>query len=278
MAELDDKAAFTRVAKAIAPVRDHLVVVGGWAHELHRYGDLARPLDFEPLRTEDVDLVASETLDSAHYELDRELAKQGFRAEPSGDDTPPATRYVLESDPSFYVQFLAPRVGSGESRTEKRRRNVQLAGVVAERLRHVDLLAIRPWRVELVGSAGFPVESRPLVVQVANATSFVAQKLLIAPQRSPPERAKDIAYVYETLVLFAENLERLGALWHEIAASMPRKTAQNVVKRARSLGAAVTDDIRATAGILQAHGRPHQPTPEAIRRGLDLGLSRILPT
>ena len=53
---MDDNAAFARLIHALRPWLGHLVIVGGWAHRLHRLHPLAGAPSYAPLRTRDVDL------------------------------------------------------------------------------------------------------------------------------------------------------------------------------------------------------------------------------
>jgi hypothetical protein len=53
---VQDSANFARLVEAIRPWLPHIVVVGGWAHRLHRFHPLATIHEYQPLRTRDVDL------------------------------------------------------------------------------------------------------------------------------------------------------------------------------------------------------------------------------
>jgi len=56
---VDDSEAFARLLTALRPWLGQLVVVGGWAHRLHRLHPLANPPGHLPLRTRDADLAFS---------------------------------------------------------------------------------------------------------------------------------------------------------------------------------------------------------------------------
>lgn len=56
---MEDTANFARLIEAIGPWLPHIVIVGGWAHRLHRFHPLATVHDYQPLRTVDVDLAFS---------------------------------------------------------------------------------------------------------------------------------------------------------------------------------------------------------------------------
>jgi hypothetical protein len=56
---MEDLANFARLVEAIRPWLPHLVIVGGWAHRMHRFHPLATSQEYQPLRTRDVDLAFS---------------------------------------------------------------------------------------------------------------------------------------------------------------------------------------------------------------------------
>lgn len=47
---------FATLVQALHPWLPHVVVVGGWAHRLHRFHALAHPPDYLPLMTRDADI------------------------------------------------------------------------------------------------------------------------------------------------------------------------------------------------------------------------------
>ena len=91
MTDLDS---FSRLLQAIEPWRAHLVLVGGWAHRLHRFHPLASVPDYDPLITRDTDLAfkADAPLEG---DILSALAAAGFEEELSGDHNPPITHYAL---------------------------------------------------------------------------------------------------------------------------------------------------------------------------------------
>jgi hypothetical protein len=56
---MEDFANFARLLEAIRPWLAHVVIVGGWAHRLHRFHPLATAQKYQSLRTRDVDLAFS---------------------------------------------------------------------------------------------------------------------------------------------------------------------------------------------------------------------------
>ncbi|MDB4912383.1 MAG: hypothetical protein JWM95_27 [Gemmatimonadetes bacterium] len=77
-----------------------------------------------------------------------------------------------------------------------------------QKLRHLDLLLMRPWGVMVdVGTGTSRTTSAK--VMIANPVSFIAQKLLIQTARKPDKQSQDILYIHDTLELFASNLDSL---------------------------------------------------------------------
>ncbi len=270
----DDHEGLSRVARALAPFGAQFVVAGGWAHQLHRRSSLAGQVEFDALRTEDLDIATVHPVQAGPAPLDLVLEQAGFRPDPSGDATPPATRYVYQPQPTFYVQFFTQRTGSGVQRDHSVQATVVVAGVVAERLRHVNILLARPWLVEL-GPAGAGRELHAMRLHVANASCFMAQKLLVLSSRAPADRAKDIVYIYDTLMMFAGSLDELRSLWASVAEGLPTRTARDVVRLASRLCASVSDDIREAVRLLGTLDRQRLPTPEELCAAMNQGLVQV---
>ena len=185
MTDLDS---FSRLLQAIEPWRAHLVLVGGWAHRLHRFHPLASVPDYDPLITRDTDLAfkADAPLEG---DIRAALAEAGFAEELSGDDNPPVTHYALgDDDAGFYAEFLTPLRGSGVKRNGEPDVTLAKAGITAQKLKHLDVLLVEPWRVRVGPEQGVAVPT-PIDVLVANPVSFMVQKLLIQKHRSPTKRA-----------------------------------------------------------------------------------------
>jgi Nucleotidyltransferase len=150
---MEDFANFARLLEAIRPWLAHMVIVGGWAHRLHRFHPLATAQEYQPLRTRDVDLAFSPDA-PLHGDLRKALRNAGFREELSGEHTPPVTHYRLgEEDAGFYAEFLTSKKGSDLRRDGQRDMTVLKAGITAQKLRHLDLLLEAPWRVRIEAEA-----------------------------------------------------------------------------------------------------------------------------
>ena len=108
-----------RLITALRPWLGQLVVVGGWAHRLHRLHWLAKPPGHLLLRTRDTDLAFSPDAALAG-DVRAALTDAGFTEQRFGDDSPPATHYGLGADEdAFYAEFLTPLHGSGIKRNGK---------------------------------------------------------------------------------------------------------------------------------------------------------------
>ena len=269
MTDLD---AFGRLLQAIEPWRAHLVLVGGWAHRLHRLHPLATVPEYDPLITRDTDLAfgADAPLEG---DIRAALADVGFEEELSGNSNPPVAHYALdEDDAGFYAEFLTPLRGSGVKRGGEPDATVAKAGITAQKLKHLDLLLVEPWPTRIGPEQGVGVAA-PIDVLVANPVSFIAQKLLIQNLRSPAKRAQDVLYIHDTCELFGGALPTLNGLWTKtLAPTLSAKAARSVRQKADQAFASVTDVIREAVRI------PPDRTisPERLRAFCAMALSQIL--
>lgn len=268
---MDDLAAFARLIGALRPWLGDLVIVGGWAHRLHRFHPKAHPPAYEALRTRDADIAFSSGA-SLKGDIGAALNAKDFHEDVRGEHTPPVVHYRLGvEDQGFYAEFLAPLVGSGRRRNGTPDVTVATAGVTAQKLRWVDLLVTRPWVVELNETSGLPLDA-PASVRVANPVSFIAQKLLIRKHREARKQAQDALYIHDTLDLFGPELMALRTLWLEgVGPALPPRTAGEIGHLCRDQFGAVTDVIREAARIPQDRPLP----PERLQAACAYGLETI---
>jgi hypothetical protein len=268
---MEDFSSFARLLDALRPWLSHLVMVGGWAHRLHRLHPLANALPYQPLRTRDADIAFSENapLDG---DLRAALIKADFKEDFSGEDTPPVTQYRLgDEDAGFYAEFITPLQGDGLKRSGKPDVTMDKAGISAQKLRYVDLLIAVPWTIEIGPARGLPVTSK-VDLLVPNPVSFIVQKLLIHRDRKPNKKAQDVLYIHDTLELFGGSLDELRDLWEmQVRPAMPTKTATRAVTIGAELFGKATDTIREAARIPQ----DRKLRPEDIQSLCRYGLKEI---
>ena len=267
---MEDFANFARLVEAIRPWLGHVVIVGGWAHRLHRFHPLATAQEYQPLRTRDVDLAFSPDA-PLQGDLRKALSKAGFREELSGEDTPPVTHYRLgEDDAGFYAEFLTAKKGSGLRRDGQPDPTLLKAGITAQKLRHLDLLLEAPWLVR-IGPETMPI-TRTVDLLVPNPVSFVVQKLLIHKRRDARKKAQDILYIHDTVELFSASLGQLRTVWKdEVRPRIPARTANRAMVLAAELFDSVTDVIRESARIPQ----DRRLQPEVVRAATQHGLQEL---
>lgn len=200
------------------------------------------------------------------------LTAAGFTETLSGDHHPPVSHYDLGADGGgFYAEFIAPLTGSGYKRDGSPDATATIGGITAQKLRHVDLLLHHPLTVSLAATTGIPVTA-PTSVRLANPVSFIAQKLLIRPERNRFKRAQDLLYIHDSIELFSGSMEDLNRLWREhLRATLHPHHASEVELAAASVRRAVTDDIREAARIPQHRAL----TPGGVQQVLDEGLAEI---
>lgn len=244
----DDSQDLARLLDAIRPWSSDLVIVGGWAHRLHRLHEAAEVPPHRPLLTKDVDLALEER--SVRGNIGKALVDADFHEVLSSDHTPPVSEYRLgDEDGAFYAEFLAPLKGSPVRRDGSPNATTTIAGVTAQKLRHLDLLLHAPWTVRVSREKAIPVGSA-IDVQVPNAVSFIAQKLLIHKERRPEKRPQDILYIHDTFELFLAREEQLRELWLKtVRPALSARSIALVNEMSRGLFDAVSDDIRRAARI-----------------------------
>lgn len=203
------------------------------------------------------------------------LKAAGFHEEFLGDDAPPVTHYHIgESNQGFYVEFLSPLTGSGTTRSGAADATLTVAGVTAQKLRHLDLLLLAPWQLSLDAGSAIPIAA-PATLMVANPVAFVAQKLLIHSQRKPGKRAQDALYVHDTIQLFGERIGRLKLLWTDVVRpSLPANVATAIPRLITQQFGAVNDVTRSAVRIPQDRAI----TPEAFQAACEAGLEEIFGT
>lgn len=274
MYNVDDYASFARLLHALRPWLGHLVIVGGWAHRLHRLHTLAGTPTYQPLRTRDVDLALSLRA-PVEGDIRSALEAAQFKAEYSGENRPPVTQYALtDDDAGFYAEFLVPLQGSGVRRDGSPDVTVSKAGINAQRLRHLDLLLITPWSVQIGPGREVPFDE-PVDVLVPNPVSFIIQKVLIHDRRKPGKKAQDVLYIHDTLELFGAAIDDLRSVWtDQVRPAMAARTAKRAEGACHSLFHQVTDTIREAARIPP----DRRPQPEVLRATCAYGINEIFGT
>lgn len=269
---MNDFAAFAQLIQAIEPWRKQLVLAGGWAHRLHRFHPSAKALGYQPIATKDMDIVFGTGMVLEGSVRDA-LARADFKEEFSGEHRPPVTHYTLGDDGvGFYAEFLTPLRGSGTTRAGEPDATMTRGGVTAQKLKHLDLLLIKPWPIRIGADQGMPA-TKPIDVLVANPAAFIVQKLLIQKYRSAAKRAQDALYIHDTIELFGGALPTLNDLWRQfLAPTLGPKTVKRVAEESEKTFSSVTDAVREAARIPQDRAL----TPDRLRTLCQVGLKRIL--
>jgi hypothetical protein len=268
---MTDTASFARLVTALRPWLGRIVVVGGWAHRLHRLHPLASPSAYPPLATLDADIALSDR-GPLEGDIRAALREAGFHEAFFGDHSPPVIHYELgREDGGFFAEFLAPLRGDGRNADGSESVTLRIAGVSAQRLRHLELLLAHPWEVRLGPDSGIDLD-RPADVPIANPVSFIAQKLLIHDLRPPSKRAQDALYIHDTLELFGGELDTLATVWRDgIRGTLHEKAARRVVALCESNFGRVTDTLREAARI-----PPNRRLrPERLQETCAFGLAQI---
>lgn len=259
---------FARLADALHPWLDEVVIVGGWGHRLYRLHPLARSLDYEPLGTFDTDIAVPANLPTAGQEMRQRLLDNGFREELMGETQPPVAHYyATTNDSGFYAEFLTPLTGGDVKRGGKRDVTTRIAGVPVQKLRHLELLLRTPWNVTIGPGNGYPT-AEVRRVHVPNAAAFLAQKILIHNKRHAADRAKDILYIHDTIETFGGSLEAIREQWKlDVKPALPARAIGQVEHAAENYFNGTNDSIREAARM--AVGR--NLSPRMVREVCDYG-------
>jgi hypothetical protein len=257
---LSDLIEFSKLAMTLEPWRPKIVFVGGWAYRLYRYEPRAFKPEYGAIFTQDAD-VAYGKQEALEGDIKKALEGAGFKEEPNfaGGFRPPAMRYTLGlggQANGFYAEFLTPLTGSGKRRN-KLTKEFELdateinAGVVAQKLRHLDVLLHEPWRVTI------PAEDSGLGEAVAdlrvpNPVSFMVQKLLIRDDRVAKKRAQDMLYIYDAMYIFNAAVgSDLSPIWKRLEETLDEPQRKSVRVGVKTLFSDVNDIIREAAAIPQ---------------------------
>jgi hypothetical protein len=267
---MNDLKAFARLAQALAPWSGQLVYVGGWAHRIHRLDARASPPEHQAVFTKDTDLAfASAT--PIEGDIKAALEESGFKEELSGELKPPVAHYTLgEESEGFYAEFLTPLAGSGLKRSGQPDATLAKAGIMAQKIRHLDILLVDPWIVRLSPEQGIPLGA-PLNIQVAHPLAFMVQKFLIQKARSRNKRAQDILYIFDTIGLFGGQMEAFKTSWLEVMGPALGQLRERVMRINESTFSQINDDLRNAAQIPQ----DRKLTPDEIQATCQLAFERI---
>ncbi len=266
---MDDLESIARLIEAVRPWLGHLVIVGGWAHRLHRFDPSANPPTYPPLQTRDADLAFSPSAPMVG-DIGAALVTAGFERDLSGEHIPPVSQYRLgQEDQGFYAEFLVPLSGGAITRGGLPDATFEKAGVTAQKLRYVDILLTSPWRVDLGKDVGIPLTKRA-TVQIANPVSFIAQKLLIQRYRPPAKQAQDALYIHDTMDLFGRSLETLRRVWiDEVRPTLSPESVADIKRLRLEQFGAVTDVMRRATVMVGTRGLGPDRFQAACAYGLD---------
>lgn len=237
--------------------RDDFVLIGGVAHGLMLRLPEAMTVGFDALTTMDIDLATRIERPLPGDELRCSLLARGFDEELAGAAEPANIRYRWRST-VYYVQVLAPRVGSGRSSGG---RPLRIGGLVAERLPHMRVLLANPLE------ASIDATGEPQRIRIANPVAFMVQKFLIARDRwrsSPETAGKDLLYVHDTAQAFPPSghvFERFASgTWNGLSAAERR----SLERWADELANGPTDSCREAAHIAESTRRAVMPGAREI--------------
>ena len=135
-------------------------------------------MPYEPLRTHDADVALNPSLLRTSKSIQARLRAFDFTEEFSGEDRPPVARYALgHGEAGFYAEFLAPLVGGEIRRDGSPDTTERIAGVVAQKVRYLEVLQVAPWSITVGHQRGFDLLV-PASILIPNPAAYLVQKLL----------------------------------------------------------------------------------------------------
>ena len=116
--------------------------------------------------------------------------------------------------PPRHLEFLVPLFGDDDGRPARPEH-----GIVAERLKYLDLLAFEPLALDASNVEGIGIDE-PLHLLLPDPLGYILHKVLIRQERlRRPEKArKDLAYIYDVILLSKP-------MWEEMPARLDRMRA-----------------------------------------------------
>ncbi|MEM5406354.1 GSU2403 family nucleotidyltransferase fold protein [Paraburkholderia unamae] len=272
---MSDLADFTRLAVTLEPWRHQIVFVGGWAYRLYRYEPRAYTPEYEAVFTQDAD-VAYKEREALEGNLKEALIGAGFEEKLNGDFKPPAARYTLGDEANgFYAEFLTPLSGSGKKRNKQTGEfeedaTVVNGGVIAQKLRYLEVLLHAPWVVN-IPAAESGINEEVAGLRIPNPVSFIIQKLLIRDRRAADKRPQDVLYIHDAIELFGASIDELAPIWKDLEATLTGKQRRLVSDGVAELFSEVNDTLREAAIIPS----DRQPDPEDMLKLCQFGFGKI---
>lgn len=269
---MDNLNEISRLFGALTPWMAQVVVIGGWAHRLHRFHPAASPPLYLPVTTKDADIAFS--LDEPmEGDIGAALKTAGFEADLRGDRTPPVSHYHFGNEnKGFYAEFLVPLKGGLIQRNGKPvPMTIDRAGISAQKLRYLDILLLKPWTIFVDSTLGFDLDLKAQIL-LANPVCFMAQKVLIKGKRESDKQAQDALYIHDTLDLFGPKLDELRSLWvNSIRNELGTKISNEIEGLCLEQFQSVSDTHRDAVQI----PRDRSLTADGLQRACSYGLNEI---
>jgi len=269
---MNDIAEFVKLSMALAPWREQLVFIGGWAHRLYRQHPLAKPPIYMALTTKDADVAFADN-ERLEGSIKEALENEGFKENLSGQHRPPVSSYTLGDDESgFYAEFLTPLRGSGRKRSGEADATLLKADITAQKLRHLEVLLNSPWQVSLPSDAENGVENK-IELWIPNPVSFICQKILIRDVRQRDKQPQDVLYIHDTLELFGAQLPALAEIWKQrVEVNLTDKQRRDIGAGVTEMFSTITDTLRNAALIPQ----DRTLSPERMQAFCEAALEEML--
>ncbi len=268
----------SRCMKAISPYNEQIILTGGLASIVYRRLVSTAVAEHRALTTTDIDLVVpSHLVLSAGKGLSDLLKESGFRVWSVGKDEQKVSFYMHErhEPPApYHVEILTPldRSGTLECRLVEVQDNL--------RVQALPFMEILFEQTITVSGSTVPDSCLPLDVRfrVPHPVPYIVQKVLIRPNRREEKRNKDLAYIYDAVLLFHPQWDELARVRRRLQADSrfeqwildARATLSDLFHSEISEGPIVVRLEYAEAGI------GHVPTERGIHRVMEQFLHVVM--
>jgi hypothetical protein len=173
---------------------------------------------------------------------------------------PPLTTISVVNPLGSTRSSCPPLFGGQYDRKHRRKATIELAGIVSQRLRYIELLLRHTWSID------FESDGSATQIQIPNPVGFLAQKVLIHEKREREHRAKDILYMHDTLEVFGSRLPEMRDLWRcTVSPQLLPRSTNKLSKAAENLFGELSDDVRRAAEISAERALSPREIREACR-------------
>jgi len=219
-----------RFVLALDTYRDEAVLAGGMVPVIYRHLKTTSAAGYAPLTTFDLDFALPGRLGGEQATgLTALLRDADFVEHLRGSTDPPVSvyqhvRHGEELGP-IHVELLAPLTGAGMRKGGASKTLVEVQeGLKAQAIRYLDLLFEQPLIVNCSDVPSLGLARSDISFRIPHPAMYVLQKVLCRETRRGAKREKDLAYIFDVVVLFRDRWSEVGDVARTVADANPTFT------------------------------------------------------